>query len=64
MKIQITDIKDSRIVTTVPVFLKAGNYRPTEQEAFDVAWDAAVDDRLVDPNRRGDYSFRALGDGT
>jgi hypothetical protein len=64
MKIQITDIKVSRIVTTVPVFLKGGNYRPSEQEAFDVAWEAAVDDGLVDLNRRGDYSFRALGAGT
>jgi hypothetical protein len=46
---------------TIPVSVGALNYRPQDQEFFDDAWKAAVDDGLVDDLKRGEFVIEFAG---
>jgi hypothetical protein len=53
----ITEIKTGRIVAAYKLNIRGANYAPTEQDFMEGAWENAVDDKIVDANRKGDYSF-------
>jgi hypothetical protein len=58
MKVLIVDSKTNEIVASQPVQVSGLNYEPREQEYFDLAWKAAVDDGTVQAKDRGKYEFR------
>ena len=58
--VHIIEKKTGDIVATVPVQLQGMNYIPTAQEYEAAAWKAAVSDKLVNPKRKDDYSFRMV----
>jgi hypothetical protein len=53
----ITEIKTGRVVAVYPLILHGMNYTPNANEYIDSAWESAVDDKMVDAKRKGDYSF-------
>lgn len=57
MHVVIIEKSTNRVVATVPVALRGINYAPTDSEWFDQAWEAAVEDKLVDASQRFRYSF-------
>lgn len=61
-KVEITNSKTAHVVAVIPVEFGGLNYQPTKEEAFALAWQAASDDQVVQPDRRKDYSFRILTD--
>lgn len=58
MNVLIIETKTGRLVATIPTVVKGMNYTPLEQEYFNEAWRCAIDDKVVDPNRRGEYTFQ------
>lgn len=49
------------MIYTTDVILGGMNYTPSEKEAFDEAWKAAVDDGAVDAESRHKYEFVRTG---
>lgn len=48
MKRTVLIVDDAgNVVTIEEINLQAANYRPTDQEWFDLAWENAVDDKIV-----------------
>lgn len=45
------------MVAMYPIQMQGANYTPSANEYIALAWDNAVDDKLVDAERRDDYSF-------
>ena len=45
---------------TIPLIQHGMNYTPSEQEYFNEAWRCAVEDNIVEPNRRFEYSFQLV----
>lgn len=60
MVIQIIDTKNSKTVGLFPVILLGSNYTPSYDEAYEQAWICAVEDELVDVDRKSDYTFHAI----
>lgn len=58
MDVQIIEATTGRLLATYPIILGGLNYMPSEQEFFAEAWWCAVDDKLVDASRRGQYVIR------
>jgi hypothetical protein len=58
MNVLIIETKTGRLVATIPTVVKGMNYVPLEQEYFNEAWRCAIDDKVVDPKRRGEYTFQ------
>ena len=54
----ITETKTGRVVAMYPINVKGQNYTPGAEEHIDLAWENAVDDRLVDAKRKTGYSFQ------
>jgi hypothetical protein len=61
MDVLITEAVSGKLISTCPVVLGGQNYHPTEQEYFNEAWRCAVDDGLVNEDRRSEYRF-SFGD--
>ncbi len=57
MQVVVIEKSTNRVVAIVPVDLRGVNYSPTDSEWFDQAWEAAVEDNLVDASQRVRYSF-------
>jgi len=58
MNVAIIETKSGRVVGKYPVSLRGLNYEPTEREYFELALKCAVDDGMVDSDRREDYAFQ------
>jgi len=58
MDVLIIETKTGKVVATHRITSSALNFRVTEQDYFDSAWEEAVDDDAVDVDRRGDYTFK------
>jgi hypothetical protein len=58
--VQIIETATGRVVARERMQLSGQNYTPAVQELEAKAWRRAVQDRLVDPNRKDDYSFRLV----
>lgn len=55
--VRITEKRTGRVVAMYPIQMQGANYTPSANEYIALAWDNAVDDKLVDAERRDDYSF-------
>jgi hypothetical protein len=55
--VSIIEKTTGKVIANVPVEITDVNYM-SEQEYEAAAWEAAVDDGLVDRNRVSDYAFR------
>ena len=60
MDVLIIESKTGKLVAKLPIILQGMNYTPSEEEYFTTAWQCAVDDKTVDPNRRDKYSFKLV----
>lgn len=58
MNVLIIETETGRLAATIPTVVKGMNYAPSEQEYFNEAWRCAIDDKVVNPNRRGEYTFQ------
>lgn len=56
--VYILEKKTGRVVATIPVDMTGLSYTPSHQEYEAAAWEAAVDNGSVDPDRVSDYSFK------
>jgi len=63
MNVQIIEIKTGNVTATIPTTLSPQIYIPSEQDYFAEAWRCAVEDKIVEPARRGDYTFRLMRHG-
>ena len=57
-RVSITEKKTGKIVATIPIQMSAMSYTPVNEEYEAAAWETAVDDGAVDPDRVSDYSVR------
>jgi hypothetical protein len=57
MQVFIIEKNADSVVAIVPLTVQGLNYSPNENECFDLAWQTAVEDNLVDPNQRVKYKF-------
>lgn len=57
MNVLIIETKSGKAIATYPIHIGALDHAPTEQEFFDSAWECAVEDELVSPARRADYTI-------
>lgn len=57
MRVQIREVITNKVVADVPIRMGGLNYIPSEAEYTEEAWRCAVDDGLVHPDRRADYTF-------
>lgn len=60
MNVLIINTETGKVVATYPVLLKGLNYSPSEGEYYNEAWQCAVEDNIVEPNRREDYGFQLV----
>lgn len=60
MQVEIIDSQTRKVAASIPIAMAGAKSIPSEQEFFQQAWQAAVDDGSVDPARRDDYTFRLL----
>jgi len=58
LQVEIIELKSGKLAASVPVVLRGMNCIPSDQECFEQAWKAAVDDGNVDPVRPHEYQFR------
>jgi hypothetical protein len=56
--VHIIETKTGKVKAIIPVDLTGLNYTPTLQEYEAAAWEAAIDDGSVDPDRYSDYSLK------
>jgi len=61
MKIEIRDSSTGKTVYTTEVFVSGLNYVPSQEEGFNEAWRAAVEDGAVKPTEKGKYKFELVG---
>ena len=57
MRVVIIEKSTNRVVAIVPEAFRGVNYAPADSEWFDQAWEAAVEDKLVNASQRVRYSF-------
>ncbi len=58
MNVFINRRNDSKVIVRYEIHLAAENPAPPDQAYFDEAWNRAVEDRLVEADRRADYRFQ------
>lgn len=58
MDVTIIETKTGKLAAKLPVVLRGLDHSPSEQDYFEMAWQCAVDDKTVDPDRRDEYSFQ------
>jgi len=63
MDVLIIEIKTGETVATVPITILGQKHIPSEQDFFVEAWRRSVEEKSVDPARRGEYSFRLIRSG-
>jgi len=56
--VSIVEKKTGKVVATFPIDMTGLNYTPSKAEYEAAAWEAAVDDGSVNPDRVSDYSFQ------
>lgn len=61
MDVLIINQENKEVVAEYPVSLQGLNYAPSEEEYFNLAWDAAVEDGVVDSEKRSGYEFKLRG---
>jgi len=61
MKIAILDRAKGEIVYTTEVIVRGMNYQPSDVEAFNEAWRAAVEDGAVAAEEREKYVLQIIG---
>ena len=57
MEVSIIENKSGKVIVNYTVNLKGLNYTPNDDEYYSKAWKCAVDDEIVKPDDRGEYSF-------
>jgi hypothetical protein len=57
-RVSITEKKTGKVVATIPIQIGNLGYTPVNEEFEAAAWETAVDDGAVDPDRVSDYSFK------
>ncbi|MFM6682880.1 MAG: hypothetical protein ACKPHM_13645 [Dolichospermum sp.] len=60
MNVLVIETKTGKVVATVPVLHHGMNYTPSEQEYFSEAWQCAVEDNIVEADRRFEYGFQLV----
>lgn len=60
MKIAIIEKKSRSVVASVPVSLGGLNYLPSHSELYEQAWESAIEDGIVDKDKKADYEFNVL----
>lgn len=60
MDVEIIESKNNKVIGVFSISLMGGNYHPSYEELYQEAWRCAVDDKLVDANKRNDFSFRVI----
>lgn len=58
MDVLILETKSCVLVARYPINLGGINYSSGEVEYFAAAWDCAVEDHIVDPARRSEYTLQ------
>lgn len=56
--VYIIEKSTGKVVAAIPIQMTHRNYTPSAQEYEAAAWEAAVDDGTVDPDRTSNYSFK------
>ena len=57
MEVLIIDNEGKNVVAKYEVILDGQNYTPTDEEYYSNAWQCAVDDNIVDNDKRDKYCF-------
>ena len=60
MKVAIIEKKSKSVAASVPVSLGGLNYQPSQSELFNQAWESAVEDGLVEKDKKSSYEFQVL----
>jgi hypothetical protein len=60
MDVEIIESKTNKVIGVFSISLMGGNYHPSYEELYQEAWRCAVDDKLVDANKRKAYSFKVI----
>jgi hypothetical protein len=55
--VRIIETRTGTVKSIIPVQITGLSYTPTRKEYEAAAWEAAVDDGSVDPDRYSDYTF-------
>lgn len=55
--VRIIETRTGVVKSVIPVQITGLSYTPTRKEYEAAAWEAAVDDGSVDPDRYSDYRF-------
>lgn len=62
MNVQVIEAETGRLLATYPITLAGSGYERSEQDFFAEAWRCAIEDDLVDADRRDKYVMRLLSD--
>ena len=57
MNVTLTEKDSKKVVATYSIHISGQNYVPTEDEYFSSAWKNAVDDGVVEDNKRDKHIF-------
>jgi len=60
MDIKIIDSVNNKVVGTFDIIMGGLNYTPSHSELFSEAWRCAVDDGIVDVQRKSDYTYQVV----
>jgi hypothetical protein len=55
--VRIIEAKTGSVKAIIPIDMSGLSYTPTQKEYEAAAWEAAIDDGSVDPDRYSDYAF-------
>ncbi len=59
MEVLIIEKKTGKVVATYPIIEQGMNYAPTELEYLNSAWKSAVEDGVVDQERKAEYIIKS-----
>ncbi len=60
MKVKISDSYTNEEIVTYSIVLGSSNEHLLDQDYFEEAWKNAVDDKLVNKDRREEYKFEIV----
>jgi hypothetical protein len=60
MEVLVIETKSNKLITKIPINLLGLNYAPSEEEYFSEAWKCAVEDKVVEPNHRHEYTLQLV----
>lgn len=58
MNVDIIEIESGEVVATYPVLVRGLHDEASDEEYFAAAWRGAVEDDMVDADKKDEYSFR------